>query len=273
MLVRVDADGLVYYCSPRLAEAGVPHAFSTRLGGVSPAPFESLNLGSTISPTLSDDPTNVRENYRRLLTDLGCDDRQWVYVHQVHGNVVADAHGQTSFECGQFADAIVSDDVTRIISVRTADCVPILLADKRGRFVSAVHAGWRGVIAGTLLNAIDRLTKTFDVSTENLVAAIGPCIGPKSMEVGPEVLAEFTTAFGADAPIRRAESGKGLIDLSASIRLQLAAAGISGDRVDSGDHCTVRDADEFFSHRRDAGRTGRMAAVIGPRAPGTRSSQ
>jgi YfiH family protein len=266
MLVRVDSDGLAYYRSPRLAEAGVPHAFSTRLGGVSPEPFASLNLGSTISPTLSDDPAHVRENYRRLLTAMGCQTRQWVYVHQIHGNAVADAREGDSFECGQFADAIVSDDVTRIISVRTADCVPILLADQRGRAVATVHAGWRGVIAGAVPSAITRLKENFDIPPENILAAIGPCIGPEAFEVGPEVLTEFSTAFGADAPIRRADTGKGFVDLPAAIRIQLTAAGVPADCIDASDRCTVRDADEFFSHRRDAGRTGRMAALIGPRA-------
>jgi YfiH family protein len=264
MLVRADSNGLVYYCSPRLVDAGIPHAFSTRVGGVSPTPFTSLNLGSTISPTLSDDPTHVRENYSRLLTAIRCDTRQWVYVHQVHGKAVADARAGKSFECGQYADAIVSDDATRMISVRTADCVPILLADNRGRAVAAVHAGWRGVIAGTVLAAIARLREQFGVGPENLLAAIGPCIGPDAFEVGTEVLAEFSGAFGADAPIRVAENGKGFVDLPASIRIQLTSAGIPADCIDASDRCTVRDAGEFFSHRRDAGRTGRMAAVIGP---------
>jgi YfiH family protein len=265
MLLRVESGGVVYYCSPRLAEACVPHAFSTRIGGVSGAPFESLNLGSTISPTLSDDPTNVRENYRRLLTAIGCEMRQWVYVHQVHGNAVADAHEGASFQCGQYADAIVCDDATRIISVRTADCVPILLADKRGRAVAAVHAGWRGVIAGTVLAAVARLREKFGVDPEDLLAAIGPCIGPDAFEVGPEVLARFSSAFGAHAPTRIAENGKGFVDLPASIHMQLMSADIGADCIDASDRCTVREADEFFSHRRDAGRTGRMAAVIGTR--------
>jgi polyphenol oxidase len=208
----------------------------------------------------------VRENYRRLLTAIGCENRQWVYVHQVHGNAVADAREGNSFECGQYADAIVSDDVTRIISVRTADCVPILLADERGRAVAAVHAGWRGIIAGTVLAAIVRLKEKFDIRPEHLLAAIGPCIGPEAFEVGEEVLAKFTKSFGANAPIRSANIGKGYVDLSASIRLQLLSAGVPSDHIDTTDRCTVREEKEFFSHRRDAGRTGRMAALIGPRA-------
>ncbi|HEX4125546.1 MAG TPA: peptidoglycan editing factor PgeF [Tepidisphaeraceae bacterium] len=264
-LSRIAKAGLVYYCSPRLADVGVPHAFPTRQGGVSPEPFASLNLGSTITPTLSDDPTNVRENYRRLLAALGCEDRQWVYVHQVHGSAVADARAHASFECGQYADAIVSDDPGRVVTVRTADCVPILLADRTGRAVAAVHAGWRGIIAGTLLAAIARVSEHFDVASGNLLAAIGPCIGPEAFEVGPEVLAEFATAFGADAPIRAAANGKGFVDLCAAVFRQLKSAGVPADCIDGGDHCTVRDVEEFFSHRRDAGRTGRMAAAIGAR--------
>ena len=97
----------------------------------------------------------------------------------------------------------------------------------------------------------------------NLLAAIGPCIGFDAFEVGPEVLDHFTTAFGNTAPIRRADNGKGQVDLRQACRLQLLQAGIPQTQIDQTDRCTVRNADEFFSHRRDNGITGRMAALIG----------
>jgi copper oxidase (laccase) domain-containing protein len=211
------------------------------------------------------------------------------------------------FENGPRADALVSDDPTRVMSVRVADCVPVLIASEDGRAVGAVHAGWRGVIAGVIPNALERLRSLgftpspgnpgegwdegspqamIDRATTsiarnphpalsrstgrgregNVVVAIGPAIGVDAFEVGPEVLAEFERVFGGDAPIRRRDDGKGHVDLRAAIVLQLIAAGIAADRIDVSDRCTFRDADEFFSHRRDRGVTGRMAAIISPNA-------
>jgi YfiH family protein len=144
------------------------------------------------------------------------------------------------------------------MSVRVADCVPVLLSSGDGRVIAAVHAGWRGVIAEVVPNALATMRCL------NAVAAIGPSIGFEHFEVGPEVLAEFAGVFGGDAPIRRRDDGKGHVDLRAAIRLQLLHAGVADDRIDVSDRCTFRDAGEFFSHRRDRGVTGRMAAIIAP---------
>ena len=238
---------LIIYSSPMLTAIGVPHAFSTRLGGISPAPFDTIE--------------HVEENYRRLKLAIGCESRDRCWVTQVHGNTVCDVQRGIGFENGPHADALVSDDPGRLLSVKYADCVPILLATGDGRAVAAVHAGWRGVVAGVLNVTVERLAQVSPAS--NLVAAIGPCIGEPYFEVGPEVLTAFEQLLGTDAPIRRTTGDKGHVDLTLAVRLQLLGAGLKDERIDTTDRCTFRDETEFFSHRRDKGVTGRMAAMIG----------
>jgi YfiH family protein len=258
---RTAPNGVVYYASPRLESLGVPHAFSTRLGGISPAPFDSLNLGNPNGCDIQDDYDRVWQNYRLLQAAAGCAaDAELCHVHQVHGATVVAACAGGPFDNSRKADAIVGSDRARVLSVRVADCVPVLLSSDDGCTVAAVHAGWRGVIAGVVAAALAKM----GCDADDVVAAIGPCIGPDAFEVGPEVLDEFTRAFGDAAPVRRRDGGKGTVDLREAVRLQLVDAGVGAARIDVSDRCSYRDADEFFSHRRDRGITGRMAAIIAP---------
>ncbi|HVT87290.1 MAG TPA: peptidoglycan editing factor PgeF [Tepidisphaeraceae bacterium] len=261
MLERVaDSSGVVYYRSPLLADAGVRHAFSTRLGGVSDGIFNSMNLGNPLATSHRDDPSHIEENYQRLQSAVGLGDQKRCWVHQVHGAEVVTIRPKQEFVSGKDqADAIVSDDPGRVLSVRIADCGPILLASEDGRVVAAVHAGWRGVVAGVLVETIKKMRQ---LTRANLLAAIGPCIGGDAMEVGPEVLTEFERAFAQDAPIVHVSNGKGRVDIRMGLMKQLANAGIAPGQIDTTDRCTHRDADEFFSHRRERGITGRMAALI-----------
>lgn len=267
MLTRsCSASGVVLYQSPLLAGAGAPHAFSTRIGGVSPPPFDTLNLGNPGGCDILDSSDHLAENYRRLLSAIGCENRTLARVHQVHGNacVVLD-RGGASVDPSTQADALVCNaDPTRIVSVRIADCVPILLASRDGRCVAAVHAGWRGVIANVVGAAVNHMIRITG-SPGQLVAAIGPSIGADAFEVGDEVADAFRRAFDDDAKtlIRRGPSGRPHVDLRQAIRRQLLACRIEDDCIDTTDRCTFGGADEFFSHRRDRGRTGRMAAMIG----------
>jgi YfiH family protein len=246
--------GVIYYISPLLESAGVPHAFSTRVGGVSPPPFDSLNLGNPSGTDIKDDSANIHKNYARLQSAIDCAEHARSWVHQVHGGDVIRCDG--SFESGAKADAIVTTEARRLLSVRVADCAPILLAGDDGRIVAAVHAGWRGVLAGVVANAIMEMR----CPASEVVAAIGPCIGFDAFQVGPEVLEAFDRKFGSDAPVRPSGDRKGHVDLKAALAIQLRKIGVN--RIDTTDRCTFTHADEFFSHRRDKGVTGRMAAMI-----------
>jgi YfiH family protein len=258
---RTAPNGVGYYASPLLDAIGVPHAFSTRLGGTSPPPFDSLNLGNPNGCEVQDDYDRIWDHYRRLQVAAGCPGRELCRVHQVHGGVIARVRAGEPFDTSVKADAVIGTDVERVLSVRVADCVPILIASGDGRTVAAVHAGWRGVVARIAPAVLGQI----DAPPDRCLAAIGPCIGFDAFEVGPEVLAAFRAAFGDDAPLRQRPDGKGHVDLRECVRRQLVAAGMPADRIDTTDRCTFRDAAEFFSHRRDDGVTGRMAAIIAAR--------
>ncbi len=258
--------GVVTYRSALLAAHGFAHAFSTRIGGVSAAPFDSMNLGVAQAPGEADPDANIAENAARLMRAIGAGDRRMVRVRQVHGAAVHACRGHEAFGATVAeADAVVSVHRDCAPCVRTADCVPVLVACARTGAVAAVHAGWRGIVAGVVGQAVAALSRATGRG-DGLVAAIGPCAGRDRYEVGPEVAAEFASAVGRGFVLppggaRRKEH----IDCFGAVRAQLVAAGIAPDLVDGEELCTIAGARDFFSYRRDGARGGRLGAVIAPR--------
>lgn len=263
---RICSNGLVTYISPLMRDIGVPHAFSTRIGGISPKPFDSLNLGNPNGCEIQDLRPRIRENYALLMRASGCERGKHNWLHQVHGGRVVRIAKGDDHDNDTKGDALISDDPSRVLSVRVADCVPVLLAAKDGSTVAAVHAGWRGVIAGVVTQAV-RSMLADGTPADGVVAAIGPSISFEAFEVGGEVLEEFGRVFGETAPTAREANGKGRVDLRECLRRQLIATGLPDQQIDTTDRCTFRDREEFFSHRRDQGISGRMAAIIAPRVP------
>jgi YfiH family protein len=262
---RIAPNGVVFYASPLLEGIGVPHAFSTRIGGTSPPPFDSLNLGNPIGCGVQDDYPRILSHYPLLQAAAGCPGGEWCRLHQVHGDGVVRVKRGEPFDRTTQGDALVSDDATRSIAVRVADCVPVLLATRDGRTVGAVHAGWRGTVAGVLPATL----RAIGAAPSDVVGAIGPCISFEAFEVGGEVLDEFVRVFGSTTTtttMRRRADGKGYVDLRECLKRQLLEAGLRKEQIDTTDRCTYRDRDEFYSHRRDRGITGRMAAIIAPLA-------
>jgi len=266
MLERIEHDqGVVTYQSNLLRGAGVPHGFTTRLGGVSPGPYDTLNLASLVKDPNADANTNVAENFRRVRRAIGCQRHIRVQVNQVHGNEVWLPPAKPARPAdAPRADAIATDRPGLLLMVRVADCVPVLLSDKAGRVVSSVHAGWRGVVAGAVPQAIATMEKSFGVQADDLLAAVGPCIGLTHFEVGPEVATAFEQAGLGDAVDTRTWD-RPHINLAHAIAHQLKRAGVPEAQTDSTDRCTYADAKDFFSHRRDHGETGRQAALIAVR--------
>ena len=268
---RVSPQGFVYYISPLLERIQVPHAFSTRIGGTSPPPFDSFNLGNPSGVEQQDDFARIYHHFDQLQQEAGVPGRKRLWVHQVHGSTVITVRPNDNFESGPKADALVSNDPTRTLSVRIADCVPILLATADGKTVAAIHAGWRGVIAGAVPNAIQAMQQLQHSPPHaaghslSIRAAIGPSITKENFEVGPEVLDQFEKTFNNPTLLTRKPTGKGQVDLRGAIHQQLIEAGLPKENIDTTDRCTYRDAEEFFSHRRDKGVTGRMAAIISPK--------
>ncbi|MFO0584498.1 MAG: peptidoglycan editing factor PgeF [Anaeromyxobacter sp.] len=233
--------------------AGFRHGFTTRAGGASPAPWDALNLGGAVG----DDPARVAENWRRLeaATGLG-----FARVRQVHGARAV----RLDAACvpGEEADAVVSRAPGVAATVAVADCVPLLLADPDSGAVAAVHAGWRGTLAYAAGEGVRALGREAGAAPGRLLAAIGPSIGPCCYEISDDLAARFEAAFGADV-VRR--NPRPHLDLWAANARALAAAGVSDGRIDVLRRCTSCERELFFSHRRDAGRTGRQVAFVAPR--------
>lgn len=221
---------------------------TTRLGGVSRPPFDTLNLGAHVG----DDPQAVAANRARLAAALALPEApRW--LDQVHGSAVAEAGGVVS-RCEADASHTAAPGV--VCAVLTADCLPVLLCDRAGTRVAAAHGGWRGLAGGVLEAAVAAM----GVPGQDLLAWLGPAIGPGAFEVGGEVREAFLAADpGAEGAFRPSAGGRWLADLYELARRRLARCGVSG--VYGGGFCTYRDRERFYSYRRD-GRTGRMASLI-----------
>lgn len=254
------------------APAGVRAVFTTRAGGVSAAPYDSLNLGRHVG----DSPESVEAN--RVLLRRSADARA-VFLNQVHGSAVLVLDAATPD--GQPADACLTMQRKLACTVMVADCLPVLLATQDGRAVAAAHAGWRGLagvgdeggqgVLESVYASLSALGGRQGASASKTIAWLGPCIGPSAFEVGPEVKAAFEVVQPeAAACFVETGTGKYLANLPALARLRLQALGIT--QIYGNDAslpwCTVRNPSRFFSHRRDAGlhgglgATGRMAACI-----------
>ncbi len=232
------------------APATVQAAFSLRGGGVSSAPFDSLNLGAHVG----DDPLAVAENRRRLRESLALPAAP-VWLNQVHGANVLDLDAAPSGS-RPAADAAITRRPGVVCSIMVADCMPVLFAARDGSVIGAAHAGWRGLAAGVLENTVRAMARA---GTE-LLAWLGPAIGPTEFEVGAEVRDIFVAQDAqASAAFAANERGRWLCDLPALTRARLLALGVTA--IAGGDCCTVSDRARFFSHRRD-GNSGRMAALL-----------
>jgi YfiH family protein len=234
------------------APARVRTLVTTRAGGVSAAPFDTLNLGTQVG----DDPAAVAENRRRVVRALPGEP---AWLRQVHGTRVVTANDAAGSV--PEADGCTAAAPGAVCVVLVADCLPVLLCDRHGSVVAAAHAGWRGLAAGVLEATVGAM----GVAPGDLLAWLGPAIGPDAFEVGSDVVAAFTpgdagaaTAFRPKAPGPQGES-KWLCDLASLARRRLHAMGIPV--VHGGTLCTASDPVRFFSHRRDR-RTGRQAAMI-----------
>jgi YfiH family protein len=233
------------------APGNVRAVCTTRTGGCSDGPWSSLNLGDRCG----DDPERVRRNRQRLSERLPAPP-QW--LRQVHGTAVARHPGEPLVEAGAApeADALVAFEPGRVCAVLTADCLPVLFCDRAGSRVAVAHAGWRGLAGGVL----EATVRALETEPADVLAWLGPAIGPAVYEVGDEVAGAFRDSLGADFAGALTPSGeRWLLDLYAAARLKLAAAGLTVVR--GGGLCTYSDPARFFSHRRD-GVTGRQASLI-----------
>ncbi|ACT05876.1 protein of unknown function DUF152 [Dickeya chrysanthemi Ech1591] len=230
------------------APATVRACSTTRLGGVSHAPYDSLNLGNHVGDELQ----HVQNNRQHLVAAAGLPAMPH-WLEQVHGTQVINL--DQALPDALTGDAVYTTRSDRVCAVMTADCLPVLFCSADGREVAAAHAGWRGLQAGIL----EQTLRHFRAGAADIMAWMGPAIGPQKFEVGSEVREAFLHVDPAADCAFAPQNGKFLADIYQLARLRLQAAGVN--QVFGGEYCTVSDAHRFFSYRRD-GVTGRMATLI-----------
>ena len=265
-IIEQTQNGVTFYTADGITAAGgAAHGFSTRLGGVYEGMWASLNLGVG----RGDDPDHVRENYRRFFAAIGGSGTQLAMSNQVHGAVVrtvttADLHADPYDKVGYEADGLMTDLPGVALVVYCTDCIPILFYDPVRRCVAAVHAGWRGTAAGIAAHAVDRMVNVYGSRPSDILAAIGPGIGPDCFETHEDVPNAMTAALGTGVlrHIRIKENGKFAVDLKAVNAMRLEQAGLDPGHIAVSSLCTSCNPDKFWSHRKLGANRGSMAAAI-----------
>lgn len=241
------------FIKPRIFENfPLAAAQSTRQGGVSRAPYESLNLGLSVG----DEPQQVLQNRALFCGALGISTGQLATSRQVHGSEVLIAREPLQAEG---FDAIVTNTPGVVAAVSIADCTPVLIFDPVNRACAAIHAGWRGTVAGITAKTLHTMEEEFGSRPANCLAFIGACISFDAFEVNADVADHF------EATEKRYDALKDKyhVDLKSANRRQLLEAGLPESQVETSPYCTVLNNELFFSHRQEKGLTGRMMAVIG----------
>lgn len=240
-----------------LLQFDLDHAIFTRHGGVSPEPWHSLNLGGTVG----DAAGRVSQNKRLALAAIGRNPDSIFDVWQVHSSDVVHVNAPRGAQPPQKADALITDRAEVTLLMRFADCVPVLLFDPRRRAIGMVHTGWLGTVRKAATQAVIRMQQAFGTRPSDLLACIGPSIGPDHYPVGPEVVDQVQHAFGADAERHLlARDGELCFDLWSANAALLVAQGV--ESIEQAGLCTACHPQDWYSHRGDHGKTGRFGAVM-----------
>ena len=257
-----EQNGLVWLTAPVLS--GVRHAFSTRKGGVSVPPWDSLNLRTGCG----DAPEALQENYRRFCAVVGADVKRVVLAKQVHETTVrvvtaADAGKGLWAQRDYTADALITNEKNLPLFVFSADCGILLLHDPVTGAVGGVHAGWRGCAGGILEKTVQAMTQSYGTDPADLLAALGPCIGKCCFETDADVPDAMRAALGPDAEACLSyRVPKWHVDLSGLNRLWLLRAGLRPENIEGSGLCTACRPDLFWSHRKMGENRGVQAAMI-----------
>jgi YfiH family protein len=255
----IEVEKVRYFIFDNMLNEGIDHAIFSRRGGVSPKPWESLNMGATVG----DDLNRVIENRKRAFKIKGRTVESMFDVWQVHSSDVICTDVPRPLErIPQKADAILTNKTDVTLFMRFADCVPILLLDPRRKIVGLVHAGWLGTARKIVEKTILQMKAEYNSQPKDILAGIGPSIGPDHYEVGQDVVSEVEKGFGALADqVLQMNNGAVHFDLWEANRLLLERSGV--DKVELSSICTACHLDDWFSHRGERGKTGRFGAMIG----------
>lgn len=242
------------------------HCFTTRTGGVSIGCCDSLNLSFGRESTVE----NVRENYRRLMEAYGESDTASAFTNQDHTREIVTVtsaeeryYGPWVFD-GEPLDGMVTEKKDITLFTYYGDCVPIYLYEEKNHRIGLVHSGWRGTVINAGGACVEKMAETYGTKPEELIAVIGPSIGPECFQVDLDVAEAFENAFGTDSHVVYEDivQGKYLVDLWEANRLNLVKSGVREENIHISGLCTCCKPELFFSHRRDKGRTGSMAALM-----------
>ena len=255
---RCQDNSLVYYRFQELApQVNLVHGVFTRLGGVSRPPFATLNLGRTVG----DSEDAVQENYTRICRTLDIAEDSLVTGYQVHSDRVAIVGPDEKGALLPTTDALVTDSAEISLTLRFADCVPLFFFDPVRRVVALAHAGWKGTVNKIGSKVIDVFQTAYDSRSSDIIACIGPSIGPCCYQVGNDVIQQVEEAFPTATDLLLLQQDDSVhLDLWAANRLQLETSGVT--KIEEAEMCTVCHRDEFFSHRGDRGSTGRFGAFL-----------
>lgn len=246
-----------------LEEKGFANSFSTRLGGVSAFPENSLNLAGYDE----DSEENIIENRRRFLS-LFDTDYTLASVWQIHSADVRIVKDLADAKDGNYKmDALVSDAESVLLGVKTADCVPVLVGDTKTKSFAAIHAGWRGTVQSIVQKAIEKMRENYGTNPNDLVCAIGPAATCKNYEIGQDVIDVFSENFpNSEHLFTPTQPNHALIDLHTANKEQLLSIGVLPENIFTAPLCTIERTDLFFSYRKEKklhGKTGRLMSVIG----------
>jgi hypothetical protein len=253
-----ERNGIQYF-SFEIFPSALKQAVFTRRGGVSPAPWDSLNVGGLVG----DDLANVRENRIRSFEALGRDPASIFDVWLIHSTDVICADAPRDLDLPPIqADSILTDNSKVTLYMRFADCVPLFFYDPIKGVVGIAHAGWMGTMKNMAKATVERMRSRYGCKPENVLAAIGPSIGADHYEVGAEVIVKTRATFGADSErVLESREGRVYLDLWTANFIHLQNAGV--EKIEVSGICTACRLDLWFSHRAEKGKTGRFGALIG----------
>ncbi|WP_321369647.1 peptidoglycan editing factor PgeF [uncultured Desulfuromusa sp.] len=260
--MKLVRKGKISYLQPTNLPAGLVAGFSTRNGGVSRPPFNSLNMGFGTA----DHPTNVESNRASFIRAFGLAPHQLLTVKQVHGDdilLIDENNPDLSHFLGVEVDAIITNQSEIMIGILTADCFPLLIWHEKMKIIAAIHVGWRGAANGLIAKVIQTIQTHFNCPAEELQAAIGPGIGAHSYEVDRPVRDAFRQGSGFWKEISKETSlGHWQLDIPLSCQLQLEQSQLQVQNIETSKECTCCHPELFFSHRRDNGVTGRQISFL-----------
>jgi len=252
-----EMSGLKYFFFSALDELGIQHGIFTRRGGVSPSPWASLNTGGMSG----DSRVNIVENRRRIFSVLSLSVESIFDVWQVHSTRVVIADRPRALDTPhQKADAIITDKVGVTLFMRFGDCVPILLVDPIKRVIGMAHAGWQGTVGLIARSTVDEMVRNFGCRPGDVIAAIGPSIGPDHYQVRDDVIKRVGEFFCEDDQVIKTRDDRQYFDLWEANRQILEKSGVL--KIEQAGICTACHMDDWYSHRGEHGKTGRYGALI-----------